>query len=213
MAETPKPTILNVDDNDAGRYVKSRVLLRAGFEVHEAGNGEDALRMAAELKPQLVLLDVRLPDISGIEVCRRIKANPATGSILVIQTSATFLDSRDRVRGLEGGADSYLTEPIEGDELVANVRAMLRLRQVEQAVREREAWLATTLRSIGDAVIATDPEGCVTLINPVAQILVGWDEVEAKGRSLTEVFQIVDEQTRQPSENLYAWHTKMWSRA
>jgi PAS domain S-box-containing protein len=204
MAQTPKPTILNVDDNDAGRYVKSRILLRADFEVYEAANGEDALRMAAELKPQLVLLDVRLPDISGIEVCRRIKADPATGSILVIQTSATFLDSRDRVRGLEGGADSYLTEPIEGDELVANVRAILRLRQAEQAVREREAWLATTLRSIGDAVIATDPEGCVTLINPVAQTLVGWGEAEAKGRSLTEVFQIVDEQTRQAYENLVA---------
>jgi PAS domain S-box-containing protein len=201
MAGTPKPTILNVDDNDAGLYAKNRILRRAGFEVYEATTGGEALRIVFEKKPQLVLLDVRLPDISGIEVCRRIKADPATSSILVIQNSATFLDSSDRVRALEGGADTYLTEPIEADELVANVRAMLRLQQAEQAVRESEAWLATTLRSIGDAVIATDLEGCVILINRVAQNLVGWEEAEARGRLLTEVFQIIDEQTRQPAEN------------
>ena len=166
----------NVKDNDikrgryyAGLYAKSRVLRLAGFEVCEARTGEDALRLINELKPQLVLLDVRLPDISGIEVCRRIKTDPSTASILVIQTSATFTEAHDRVRGLEGGADAYLTEPIEADELIANLRAILRLRKAEQEVREREAWLRTVMSSIGDAVITTDLEGRVTSINPVAQ--------------------------------------------
>lgn len=202
--KTGKTTILNVDDHEAGLYAKSRALKLAGFEVHEATSGNDALRLVNELKPQLVLLDVRLPDVSGIEVCRRIKTESSTASILVIQTSATFTEASDRVRGLEGGADAYLTEPIEADELIANVRAMLRLREAEQQVREQEAWLRTVMSSIGDAVITTDLEGRVTSINPVAQGIVGWIEEEAQGRPLMEVFQIINGQTRLPSENLVA---------
>src|SRR5215510_1598266 len=199
--ETEKSAILNVDDFEAGLYAKSRALRRAGFEVYEAMTGEAALRLAHEIKPQLVLLDVNLPDVSGLEVCRRMKTDPSTKSIPVIQTSATFTEHRDRVRGLEGGADAYLTEPIEADELIANVRAMLRLRKAERQVREREAWLRTVMSSIGDAVITTDLEGRVTLINPVAQEIVGWTEAEAEGRPLMEVFRIINEQTRRPSES------------
>src|SRR5262245_59029706 len=125
--------ILNVDDNEAGLYAKSRILRKAGFQVIEAASGIETLRLAAERQPDLVLLDVQLPDINGIEVCRRIKADPLTAAILVVQISATFLDSSNRVQSLEGGADSYLTEPIESEELIANVRAILRLRQAEQA--------------------------------------------------------------------------------
>ena len=158
------------------------------------------MRLAHELKPELVLLDVHLPDVSGIEICRRIKTDPSINSILVIQTSATFTEVRDRVRGLEGGADAYLTEPIEAEELVANIRAILRLRKAEQEVREREAWLKTVMSKIDDAVITTDLEGRVTLINPVAQEMVGWTEAEAEG-PLTEVFRIINDQTRQPSES------------
>src|SRR5262252_5679186 len=201
MMETSKTKILNVDDYEPGLYAKSRALRLAGFEVYEATTGEDALRLTHELKPQLVLLDVHLPDISGIEICRRIKTDPSIESILVIQTSATFTEVRDRVRGLEGGADAYLTEPIEAEELIANIRAILRLREAERQVREREAWLKTVMSSIGDAVITTDLEGRVTLINPVAQVMVGWTEAEAGGRPLTEVFQIINEQTRRPSES------------
>ena len=203
MIDTSKTTILNVDDFEPGLYAKSRVLRLAGFEVYEAMTGEDTLRLAHELKPELVLLDVHLPDASGIEICRRIKTDPCINSILVIQTSATFTEVRDRVRGLEGGADAYLTEPIEAEELIANIRAILRLRKAEQEVREREAWLKTVMSSIGDAVITTDLGGRVTLVNPVAQEMVGWTEAEAEGRPLTEVFRIVNEQTRQPSESQF----------
>src|SRR5262245_44834523 len=122
MMKTSKVTILNVDDFEPGLYAKSRALRLAGFEVYEAMTGEDALRLTHEIKPQLVLLDVRLPDTSGIEICRRIKTDPSVEFTLVIQTSATFTAVRDRVRGLEGGADAYLTEPMESEELIANVR-------------------------------------------------------------------------------------------
>jgi PAS domain S-box-containing protein len=199
--ETSKIKILNVDDFEAGLYAKSRVLRLAGFDVYEAMTGEDALRLTHEVKPQLVLLDVHLPDVSGIEICRRIKTDPSINSILVIQTSATFTEVRDRVRGLEGGADAYLTEPIEAEELIANIRAILRMRDAEQQAREREAWLKTVMSSIGDAVITTDLVGLVTSINPVAQEIVGWTEAEAEGRPLAEVFRTINDQTRQPSES------------
>jgi PAS domain S-box-containing protein len=201
MMETSKPKVLNVDDFAAGLYAKSRALRLAGFEVYEAATGIDALRFARELKPELMLLDVRLPDISGIEVCRQIKTDPDTSSILVIQTSATFTEGSDRIRGLEGGADAYLTEPIGAEELIANIRAIMRLRKAEQEVRRREAWLTTVMSSIGEAVITTDLEGGVITINPVAQHMIGWADAEAEGRPLTEVFQVINEQTRRPSEN------------
>jgi PAS domain S-box-containing protein len=199
--ETSKPKILNVDDYEPGLYAKSRALRHAGFEVHEAMTGEVALRLAGELKPQLILLDVHLPDISGIEVCRQIKTDPSTSSILVVQTSATFTEGSDRVRGFEGGADAYLTEPIEAEELIANVQAMLRLREVEHQAEERAAWLKTVMSSIGEAVITTDLKGGVTSINPVAQHMLGWTEAESKGLPLTDVFRIINERSRRPSEN------------
>lgn len=201
MIDPSKFLILNVDDDDAGLYSKSRILRLAGFQMIEAGTGLEALRLAHEKKPDLLVLDVRLPDISGIEVCQRLKTHPETASILILQVSATFLESSDRVRSLEGGADAYLTEPVEAEELIANVRAMLRLRQAEQASREREAWLSTLLRSIGDAVIATDANGLITLLNPVAEKLTQWAEADARGLPITDVFRLIEKATREPREN------------
>jgi DNA-binding response OmpR family regulator/two-component sensor histidine kinase len=133
MTLSTAPRILNVDDTEVARYTKSRVLRHAGYEVVEAVTGHDALRAVERMQPALVLLDVRLPDISGIEVCRTIKQRwPQT---MVLQTSATFTSAADRVRGLDGGADAYLVQPIDPDELVAAVRALLRLHAAETAMR------------------------------------------------------------------------------
>ncbi|NGZ83677.1 hybrid sensor histidine kinase/response regulator [Duganella aceris] len=130
--------ILNVDDNDGARYVKTRILQGAGFQVAEAANGTDALALARRLVPALVLLDVKLPDINGIEVCRQIKADAATSLVLVLQTSAALTGRDDKIRGLEGGADNYLAAPIEADELVANVNALLRLQRTQADLRNSE---------------------------------------------------------------------------
>ncbi|SNS88271.1 His Kinase A (phospho-acceptor) domain-containing protein [Noviherbaspirillum humi] len=130
--------ILNVDDTDAARYAKTRILTRAGFRVAEAASGADALALARSEMPSLVLLDVKLPDINGFDVCRMLKEDKATQMILVLQTSASFIGTSDKIRALEGGADNYLFEPIEPEELVANVRALLRLGRVERELRDMD---------------------------------------------------------------------------
>lgn len=117
--------ILNVDDNINARYAKTRLLMNAGFRVEEAGDGGAALTLVAQLMPTLVLLDVKLPDMSGHEVCRRIKANPVTGNVLVMQISAALISHDDTVRGMESGADYYLAAPFDPNDLVSNVRALL----------------------------------------------------------------------------------------
>jgi signal transduction histidine kinase len=125
--------VLVVDDDEGNRYFKSHVLRRVGYRISEAALGETALALVESEGPDLVLLDVCLPDISGFEVCRRIKArHPA---IIVLQTSAAYTDAADRATGLSGGADSYLVEPLDVDELSASVAALLRLRRTEQELR------------------------------------------------------------------------------
>jgi len=159
--------ILNVDDNDGARYAKTRILQSAGFRVLEAANGTDALAMVREEDPALVLLDVKLPDINGIEVCRRIKSDPDTNCVLVLQTSAALTGRADKIRGLEGGADNYLAAPIEADELVANVNALLRMRQTQDDLCESEERFRQLTDNIEDVFwMFSAPDGVLAYVSP-----------------------------------------------
>ena len=139
MTERGSIVIVNVDDQDAPRYVKSRDLQEAGFTVVEARTGAEALRLVESEKPPIVLLDVELPDITGYEVCAFIKQK--WPDIMVLMTSSTFTTSIHRTRGLDSGADSYLVQPAEPLELAAAVRAMLRIRKAEDDMRALNATL------------------------------------------------------------------------
>ena len=131
--------ILNVDDHDAGRYARTRFLSRAGFTVDEAATGEQALASIRSTRPDLVLLDINLPDIDGFEICRRIKSDPETSRLPVIFLSASRLADMDVVAGLGHGGDNYLREPIDPSVLIAMVQAVLRLKEAEDAlVRSNE---------------------------------------------------------------------------
>jgi two-component system NtrC family sensor kinase len=138
--------ILLVDDHEGNRYAKRRTLQRAGYTVIEAANGQQALQLVATRRPPIVLLDIKLPDISGLEVCQKIKSDPATVSTMVVQLSATFVEGRDKVRGLEQGADIYLVEPIQPDELIATIRAMQRLVEAEHALRQAHDTLESRVQ-------------------------------------------------------------------
>ncbi len=134
-------TVLVVDDHQSGLYTKVHVLARAGFRVLEAATGQDALRLVAERRPALVVLDIRLPDIDGIEVCRAIKADAATANTMVLQVSAYYTSPEDHVNGLDSGADFYLPGEIDPGMLLSAVNALLRTRRAEDAVRDREERL------------------------------------------------------------------------
>lgn len=119
----PHPTIVNVDDSEIPRYTVSRILRHAGFNVQEAATGEEALTLAKAV-PDLILLDINLPDISGFEVCRRLKAAPETAGIPVVHLTNIYRDHDSRELSLRLGANDYLTHPVEPEPLVALLRKL-----------------------------------------------------------------------------------------
>src|SRR5215210_5823036 len=150
-------TILVVDDSATKRYLLVSWLTRAGFTVLEAETGGAALDMLGDDRTKdvdLVVLDVKLPDMSGFEVCERIKTHPGYGVLPVIHVSAHAVDVVDRTQGLNRGADAYLVEPIEPDELIATAQAVLRYyraRQRAESLAARMVRLAETTLAINSA--------------------------------------------------------------
>ena len=151
---TPDATILVVDDSATKRYLLVSWLTRAGFRVEEAESGGEALDKLIGSDVDLVVLDVKLPDMSGFEVCERIKTDPEYGVLPVIHVSAHAVDVVDRAQGLNRGADAYLVEPIEPDELIATAQAVLRYyraRQRAESLALRMVRLAETTLAINSA--------------------------------------------------------------
>jgi len=142
-------TILAVDDNEAQRYALVRSLREAGYKTLEAGTGTQALVKSAEL-PDLITLDVNLPDMHGFEVCRQIKTNPTTSHIPVLHLSSTYVEPDARVQGLASGADAYLAEPIDRAELVATIAALLRLKNAETAARQQAEIAENARRELAE---------------------------------------------------------------
>jgi len=117
--------VLLVDDEENIRILVRFNLEKSGYEVIEAGDGKEALRLVAAMRPEIVLLDLMLPGMDGLEVCRSLKSNPQTAALPIIMLTAKS-DEIDRVIGLELGADDYLTKPFSQRELLARIKAVLR---------------------------------------------------------------------------------------
>ncbi|MBN1424077.1 PAS domain S-box protein [Candidatus Fermentibacteria bacterium] len=127
--------ILVVDDDPALLRATSAVLASAGHTVHEARSAAEALEKVKTCSPDLVLVDVVLPDMSGLEVSRRIKADSSLTDIIVVLMSCLRTDSTSQAEGLEGGADDYIARPVSNRELVARVHGFLRTKRAEAALR------------------------------------------------------------------------------
>jgi PAS domain S-box-containing protein len=184
--ETPPETsrILVVDDNAPARYVVTRTLRKAGFEVLEAATGQEALTIAERELPDLVLLDVNLPDIHGFEVARRLKSDERTRTTPILQLSASAVTAEDRIDGLAAGADAYLVEPVEPGELIANIRALLRLRTAEARLQRTAGMLSTVIDSSPLSIAVFESNGWVMRWNRAAELLFGIRAEDVEGRTL-----------------------------
>ena len=134
------PSILIADDNAMNLDILRTRLAIHGYELLAATDGEEALAIARERQPDLILLDIMMPKMDGIEVCRHLKADPALPFMPIIMVTAKA-DSKDIVAGLEAGADEYLTKPVDQAALVARVKSMLRIKALHDTVQEQAAHL------------------------------------------------------------------------
>lgn len=133
MNDTVK--VLVVDDEQDIRFATARILKSSGYDVSEAATGAQCLEVAKRVRPDLILLDVVLPDTAGTDICRQIKGDPELGSTFVVMISGSKTSSIEQAEGLDIGADGYIARPISNQELKARVNAMVRILAAE---RERD---------------------------------------------------------------------------
>ncbi|AFL86522.1 histidine kinase,histidine kinase,PAS domain-containing protein,Response regulator receiver domain protein [Terriglobus roseus DSM 18391] len=180
--------ILLIDDQEATRYVFRRILTRAGYTVEEAETGREGMAKAMML-PDLVICDVNLPDMLGYDVSRRLKSNPLTLNIPVLQISAAFVSDESRVQALDGGADSYLTQPVEATVLVAQVNALLRMRRAESLSSLSALQWKTTFDALSDGVALANADGVLVRVNSTFLSLMEMVSSDAEGTLLAKIFE------------------------
>jgi PAS domain S-box-containing protein len=163
--------ILVVDDDREILRLTTRLLREAGYEVLSAATGSAGLQLATKKVPDLILLDIVLPDVGGIELCQRIKAEPTLTSCFVALISGLKIASEDQAIGLEGGADEYIVRPISNRELLARVRAMLRLKRAQDELGRERDRISRIMETSPVGILVLDRQGHVVYGNPqVAEI-------------------------------------------
>jgi class 3 adenylate cyclase len=189
------PLLLAVDDTPENLEILRLRLEAQGYEVAEAADGEEALAKAREIRPDLVLLDIMMPKLDGIETVREMKRDPALRSIPVILVTAKA-DTKDVVQGLDAGADDYLTKPFEHAALLARVRSMLRQKALHDTVldqaRQLADWNATLQERVAAQVAEIERMGQLRrFLSPqVADLVVSCESglLESHRREVTVVF-------------------------
>ena len=152
----PDIRLLIVDDNVATRYALRRRLERHGYEVLEAGTGGEGLALIASEALDALILDVNLPDMSGFDIVRELRADPGTALLPVIHVSAASIQTGDIITGLDAGADAYLIHPVDPDVLLATLRTLLRVRDTENALRESEARFREIFVNVSAPIAVVD---------------------------------------------------------
>ncbi len=191
-----------VDDEESNRYLRSRILRNAGFHVVEAADGASALRLAAEVEPCLVVLDVRLPDLSGFEVCKRLKNDPKTSAIPVLQVSAVGRFENDFPEALEYRSNAYLREPVAPEVLVATVNALISAREEEEGCRTSRLRYRKLLEAAWEGVWVVDAQGRTEFVNRrMAEILKCSSSEDLLRRS---AFDFVVDEDREQVKALFA---------
>ncbi len=195
----PDARILIVEDEGIEALDLQHRLTCLGYPTPDfCFSGEEGVKKALETSPDLVLMDIMLQgEIDGVTAAEQIRASADIPVIYL--TAYADEDTLQRARITE--PYGYIIKPFRERELHITIDMALYKHEMERRLRASEKWLATTLKSIGDAVIATDGNGRVTFMNPVAEKLTGWPLEEAAGRELVEVFNIINMHSRQPTQN------------
>jgi PAS domain S-box-containing protein len=180
-------TILVADDGNETREAIKYWLLQAGFEVLTARTTAELME-CVEHHPDVIVLDAELPGLPGFELANRLKHDAATANIPIIHVAPGFTTGEWRAQGLDAGADAFIARPVEPQELIATVRALLRVRAAEEEVRvAAEQWEAT-FDAITDAVCIVNTDGLVERCNDAAESLIGELNGGRGDRSFSEVF-------------------------
>jgi two-component system, cell cycle sensor histidine kinase and response regulator CckA len=169
-----KTLVLIVDDDQFLLNGTCRILKKAGYETIQAATGMDALRQVTEHNPDLVLLDVILPDFDGFEVCRRIKADGKLADTYVVLMSSVNVDSDCQASGLEMGADGYIARPVSNREFLARIESLLRLKRSEKALKESELNFRTVANFTHDWEYWISPDGSLRHISPSCERITGY---------------------------------------
>jgi len=195
---TPARILVVEDDFVVARDIRQK-LIRIGYSaVGSTARGEDALALALEARPDLVLMDIRLEGaVDGIEAAQRIRESCRVPVVFL----TAYADDETVKRASLTEPFGYLIKPFEDFQLRTVIEVALYKHAADRKVRDSERRFVATLSSIGDAVIATDDEALVTFMNSVAEALTGWTLAAAIGRPLSEVFKIVNEETRKVVED------------
>ena len=186
-AEQVGGKILVVDDYAANVKLLERNLQAAGYETVVAYDGQEALEQVAAEKPDLVLLDIMMPKVDGFEVCRRLRADEATAVIPVIMVTA-LKETEDRIRGLEAGADDFISKPFDRGELLARVKSLLQVKYYRSMLAEREKFHAV-IQDLSHGIVITDGQWRVETVSRRAAELLERADEDLTGRNLAEVLE------------------------
>jgi PAS domain S-box-containing protein len=183
-----KTKILVIDDDPDLLPLTATVLSRAGHEVLEASTGKEGLEKARAHRPDVILLDVVLPDISGIEICRQIKEDKDLREMFVILTSGVQTSSEHQAKGLNLGADGFIAKPISNKELLARVQSMVRIKRTEEALQASETRYRRLFEAAQDGILILNEEtGQIDDVNPFLTNMLGFTHEELTGKKLWEI--------------------------
>lgn len=188
--------ILAVDDNQDNLFVLEEILSEyfQPCEIFTASSGKGGISLAVEKQPDIILLDIRMPEMDGFEVCRKLKEDSSLQHIPIILITALEKDSTSLARGLELGADAFLRKPIENEELVAQVKVAMRIKHAEDILRQQGVELKQKIRrtrnlykhifnTISEIVFAYDMEGQPLFVNPAFQEVTGLPTKELEDKN------------------------------
>lgn len=190
QATVPAAKILLVDDQ-ASSLLLLRELLQDLATLYFATDGVQAIELAILHRPELIVLDIEMPGMDGLAVCRSLKSNPATKDIAVIFIT-THIDIEHEIASLTEGGIDFLRKPLHAVSSRMRIKNLLDLSRYSRQVEAEREWLRVTLDSIGDAVIATDLDGKISFMNPIAERMTGWLAKDALSRPIEDVMQLRD---------------------